>query len=318
MKTFLRASVGLIFGGLLFWFAVSHVNLTDLASTLKGARLDLMLVAVVVYWAGIAVRVIRWRILLSASCAIGFPQVAESLIVGYAVNNVLPARLGELFRADYIRRRFGVARSAALGSIIVERLLDAIAVLAMLAFGLLTAKLKPHQMALTAAAWLASAGIAAGVLFVVGTVSWHDRLPLDRWPWLRNRVTILAQAMSIVHRPAAFLAVAASAVVWALEAAALELVLLGFGTPVDISGLSLIMGAAALSTLLPSAPGYVGSLQVAYYLAFSALAITPVLAVVVSTATQILLLGSVTVVGLVLYLRHQLYRTAISLKLGAR
>ena len=47
--------------------------------------------------------------------------------------------------------------------------------------------------------------------------------------WLRDRVAILAQAMSIVHRPAAFLAVVAKRVVWALEAAALKLILLGFG-----------------------------------------------------------------------------------------
>jgi hypothetical protein len=49
MKTFLRAGVGLIFGVLSFWFAAYRVNPADLASTLKGARLDLMLIAVAVY-----------------------------------------------------------------------------------------------------------------------------------------------------------------------------------------------------------------------------------------------------------------------------
>jgi hypothetical protein len=34
--------------------------------------------------------------------------VAETLVVGCAFNNLLPARLGELFRADYAKRRFGV------------------------------------------------------------------------------------------------------------------------------------------------------------------------------------------------------------------
>jgi uncharacterized membrane protein YbhN (UPF0104 family) len=60
----------------------------------------------------------------------------------------------------------------------------------------------------------------------------------------------------------------------------------------------LIFGAGAFATLLPSAPGYLGSLQAAFVLSFSALGIPPDVAILLATAAQLLLFGSVTVAGL--------------------
>jgi len=314
MKTLMRATIGLAFGAALLWLAVSRVDLTEVRSLLSAARPGLMLLSLGLYWISLAVRIVRWRVLLSATCALSFLQVAHGLVVGYAVNNILPARLGEIFRADYLRRRYGVARAAALGSIIVERLLDALTVFALLAFGLLTAKLKDNQPVLDAAAWFASIAIGCGIIFVIVAVFWRDRLRLDRWPWLGDRFAVLAQAMSIVHRPVMLLAVIASLVVWAFEAGALYLIMRGFGIDIGIPGLCLILGTAAFSTLLPSAPGYVGSLQVAYIVTFSALGVAPVFAVVVSTSMQVLLLGSVTVGGLAIYLADELYRGVLFVK----
>ena len=51
--------------------------------------------------------------LLSTVTPLAFGQVWRVLIVGYAVNNLLPARLGELFRADYLHRRCAVSPTRA-------------------------------------------------------------------------------------------------------------------------------------------------------------------------------------------------------------
>ena len=71
----------------------------------------------------------------------------------------------------------------------------------------------------------------------------------------------------------------------------------GFGVKIGVAGLSLVCGLATFSTLLPSAPGYVGSLQAAFVLAFVALGLEPMLGLLSATAAQLLLFGSVTVVG---------------------
>ena len=80
-----------------------------------------MAIAVAVYWTAIAIRVSRWRLLLSQTKLLTNRQVGRSLIIGYTVNNLLPARLGELFRVDFVRREYGVPRSAvACGSVILK------------------------------------------------------------------------------------------------------------------------------------------------------------------------------------------------------
>ncbi len=65
--------------------------------------------------------------------------VLQALLVGYAVNGALPARLGELFRADYLSRRSDFSGSTALASIVVERLLDLLAAVSLLVAGLIAA-----------------------------------------------------------------------------------------------------------------------------------------------------------------------------------
>ena len=46
------------------------------------------------------------------------------LAVGYAANNVLPARLGELVRSHYLGDREGISRTTTLGTVVVERVVD--------------------------------------------------------------------------------------------------------------------------------------------------------------------------------------------------
>ena len=57
--------------------------------------------------------------------------------MGYLANNVLPARLGELVRAHYLGRRTGVSRSAILGTIVVERVVDTLVVVAIASVAIL-------------------------------------------------------------------------------------------------------------------------------------------------------------------------------------
>jgi hypothetical protein len=63
-----------------------------------------------------------------------------------------------------------------------------------------------------------------------------------------------------------------------------------------------VVGVASLSTLIPSAPGFVGTYQYAYAFTVSLFGYEPARGVAAATAVQIFLLGSVTLVGLGLYI----------------
>ena len=297
MRILAKASIGVAFGMLLLWLALSEIDIEQGRLVIGQASAGYMALAVASYWLAIAIRIVRWRLLLSGTGRLSLGQVSQALIVGYAVNNVLPARLGEIFRADFLRRRFGVSRSAALGSIIVERLMDGMSVVLLLGVGL-TAVDSFNNKTLSSAAIAGCALVVIGLATVYAMIFWHERLPLARLPWLEKRVRTFVQGMMAVRGPQFVKALILTAVVWCFEAAAVYLIMRGFGIDVTFLGASLTIGAAALSTLLPSAPGYLGSLQVAFVLAYSALGLTPVLGVLSATAVQVLLLGSTTLVGL--------------------
>ena len=70
--------------------------------------------------------------------------------------------------------------------------------------------------------------------------------------------------------------------------------------------MSLILGVVSLSMLLPSPPGFVGTMQFAYVIAVQAFGYSSYQGIVAATANQILLIGSMVVVGLVLLGRAQL------------
>src|SRR5665811_487970 len=131
-----RAILGLAIGSLFLWLAVSHVDMKGASQALEQARVWPLIASALIYWVAISLRTVRWRMILSEVAPLSFKQVAQCLIIGYAINNILPARLGELFRVDFLRRHCGVARSAGLGSIIVERLADGLIALALLVLGL--------------------------------------------------------------------------------------------------------------------------------------------------------------------------------------
>lgn len=314
MKIFVRALIGIAFGVVLLWLALSQVDAEQGRLVIGRAGIGSMLLAIAVYWVAIAFRVVRWRLLLSSTNLLSFGKVSQALVVGYAVNNVLPARLGEIFRADFLRRRFDVSRSAALGSIIVERLMDGMSVVVLLGIGLTSVGSFGNNKALVGAAIAGCAAVALGLGGVYAMIFWHERLPLRRFPWLEKRVGTFVQGMMVVRGPLFSKALALSAVVWFFETTAIYLIMRGFGVEVGIAGTCLTIGAAALSTLLPSAPGYLGSLQVAFVLAYSAHGVAPILGVLSATAVQLLLLGSVTLVGLVMLLLSYFYGAATSVR----
>ena len=65
-----------------------------------------------------------------ADPSVRYPPMLEYLLVGYLANNVLPARLGELVRSHYLGDREGISRTTTLGTVVVERVVDFVVVVA--------------------------------------------------------------------------------------------------------------------------------------------------------------------------------------------
>jgi glycosyltransferase 2 family protein len=204
---------------------------------------------------------ILWRADVKASRA-----DAHALVpIGYMGNNVLPARGGELLRTFLLGGRVRTAKRTILGTILAERVLDALAlgvILIVLAAGLLKRLPKPNEaLVLLGVALVVLALLAAAVAFL----RFRERLLFV----LRALAPLAAPSRQLLSGYGAVL-LGVSLAIWCVEAS----VYMAVGHALHI-GLSLRDGLAVVAftnaaALIPAAPGYIGTYDAAVIFAVDA------------------------------------------------
>ncbi len=115
----------------------AHIDPQQTWATLKQANLLFFLVAFLIYYASFPLRALRWRILLQN---VGFTQengihlpsfwrIVEIIYISFFANSIVPAKLGDLYRAYLLRQEIKVSVSRGVGTVLAERLLDLIVLL---------------------------------------------------------------------------------------------------------------------------------------------------------------------------------------------
>ena len=123
-----------------------------------------LLGALAIYALATVARGERWHaILVAEGVEVSRTETQSLTVVGYMGNNALPARAGELLRVFLLHSRTGTSRRLVLGSILVERLLDAMALGILLVA--LAWKLADNLRAPSTA--LIIAGVAVRLLLIV-------------------------------------------------------------------------------------------------------------------------------------------------------
>lgn len=308
-RTAILVVSGVVLGAVLLWLVGRRIDLDQARRIFAAADYSWVGLAIACYGVAIAARVWRWHSLLSFHTAPSISDTAISLVVGYAVNNLLPARLGEIVRADILKRRSGAARAAALGSIFVERALDLLLLLILLVFGVVlahrrSAAIDDILVSGGIVGLVALAGIAIGARYARSRHAAHDLGQAHRG-WLDRlraygigRLRDFAGSLRVVGTRRFGFAAAATLPIWMLESGAIWCVCRAIGLELAIAALAMVMALGSLSTLLPSAPGYIGGYQIAYVLALDPWGIDPTTAAVAATCVIVYLMGSLTLAGI--------------------
>ena len=246
-----------------------------------------------------------------------FGNAFRATAMGFATSAILPGRVGEVLRPYVFARREGVSATSAFATVVLERLIDLLTVLLLLAafqLGLRPALPAADARLLGA---LQSGAIAAGVagLLILGLVFVAAKDPARSGRvvltfghsapgGLVGRVAQLVQrfmeGLAVLHsiRPLAK-AMALSLPLWLCAALSIWAVSNAFGIPMSVSGSALILGFVVVGVAVPT-PAGIGGYHAAYQLGATALYAAPadstVGAAVVLHAISFL---PITVVGLV-------------------
>jgi uncharacterized membrane protein YbhN (UPF0104 family) len=291
-----KLTFGLAVGVVLLWLSMRNLDPIDVLAVILSADVSWLAIALVLYAANIVVRIQRWRMLLHGHYNLSYGKVGAVLVSGYGMNFLLPARIGELFRMELMRRRHSVPRAVAFSGIVIERILDGLCVVLLLGIGLWATGQSNGQSEV-----LKFVHVGGALIFGGAVVGWIllQNLPLmslfSGWPRVAKQLDLLQQSFAAVVGRRLLLVVGLTAIVYANEAGALWAICRGVELNLGLPELLVLVAVSALSTLVPSAPGFVGTFQMAFVLTFVQYHQSSTLAIAAATLVQLLFFGPLIV-----------------------
>jgi len=266
----------------------------------EGGQMASLAAAILVYALATLARGERWAALLRRSGAhLSRPDAYGLTVVGYMGNNVLPARGGDAMRVVLATPRAGVSMRTIVGTLLAERLLDVVTLLALfavLAYGVLRGIHAPSAARL---------GIAAGIVAALALAALAV-LRASRHRPAAGRLAaylapVTASTLSLRGRFAAAM-LAATAGIWALEAATYLAVAGSAGLGIEPLEALYIVAVASVFVLVPAGPGYLGTLDAAIIFGVKAVGGSGSQAVSFLLALRFVLLVPITLAGLAILL----------------
>lgn len=327
-RRWLQLAVGLAVSATLVYFAFRGQPFGEVWQHVQQVRLAPLLLAIVLATLSFPIRVPRWRILLTRDdgSPIAWGALWHPVAIGFACNNVLPFRLGEVVRIGAVSRLAPVSVASGLSSVAVERVLDGLTVVGLFLLAMVLADLPP-DIAVRGVA-VRDAALRFGVLGIVAlaaglaitlrrglAVGLAQRLT----PAGRIREIAVAFTARIVDGLAALgdpgraaRVVAWSLVLWLVNALAFWVGFAAFGIEVPFVGALLLQGILVFAIAVPQAPGYVGGFELAIIGALALFGVDEQLALAYAVTFHVTTFVPITLLG-----AWSLVRTGLSVR-GAR
>lgn len=133
----LKVAIGIVVSAAGVWLSMRDVRPAEVWNALRHANyLGFIAVALLTLLAFL-IRAIRWRPLISTPRPLSYDNLFSATMIGFMANNMLPLRLGEFVRAWALARREKLSKTTVLATVIVERVVDMLTLLAILGIALL-------------------------------------------------------------------------------------------------------------------------------------------------------------------------------------
>ena len=261
-------------------FILSQIRLDLFGDALLSANYGYVIPCVVFLVLGLVTRALRWQVLLQE--ALPLRRAFSIMNVAYLVNGVLPLRLGELVRIYLTSHVEGyqVAAMTAASTVIVERLLDLLAIVVMV---LVALGFAPVPRELQTASLISAIAAISGFVVLVWMAShrsWVTRLlgvvgnvikPLAHPRWQTWANQFLDGLLPLTSWRGFLLPVAWTGASWILSLiAGYYLMIAVFGSG-DWVATALYIAAAAFAIAVPAVPGNLGTYEWSILLALQAL-----------------------------------------------
>ncbi|WP_437205524.1 lysylphosphatidylglycerol synthase transmembrane domain-containing protein [Planctomicrobium sp. SH664] len=278
-----QLSLGLLISAFCMWWAIRPIlnepggvkNMVHAFRTADYRTFPLMLIVLFLFY---LLKAWRWRLmLLPVGQFRPYRDLFPPIMIGFSMNNVLPARLGEFIRCFVFSRQQRVPIPVSLTSVALERIFDGMTIVTYLAIGLLFIKgVEPAiEKAAIGFAIMALIAVAGGLAYVLWTVPFLNLLRriLARMKFIptsfsHKLIGVLESSaqglgsLKNVRLLAGILVI--SAVKWALNGSLIWLSLWSFGIVVSPVVAMVLLAVIAFAVAVPAGPGFFGVIQACF------------------------------------------------------
>jgi hypothetical protein len=305
--------LGVVLSAFFLFLAFRNIDFDRLWLALRGANYLWLMPVVFVTWLNIVIRSARWLQLLQPLKKVSFYNSFLATSLGFMALFLLPARIGEIIRPYFLGSKEDLSKSAAFGTVVVERLIDLLTILLILAIVLVTTEFAPEKEVYRSK--LVTAGyIFFGVSFVI--FSFLIFLKVRTEQALRFVSLVLSPlphriSRKIIDVIEAFvqgivlikglkdwgLFLIYTVFLWLTPVLGIMFVTLAFGLKLPFMAYIFVLVVLALGVSIPAAPGFIGTYHAAglYALLFFGInreeALSCVIVMHLSNSIPILLLG---------------------------
>ena len=226
-----------------------------------------ILLAIVCLILGYFIRAIRWKYILVDS-DLRLSHLFSASMIGNMGNNIFPMRIGEIIRCYVLGYQEGLSISRILASVMFERVLDGITVLAFFTISLLFTSV---GRILVDGALIAFLVFGSVLLIMVFSKNYQERFfkilsyicyffPEGIRVKLSNTSNSFLTGLDILHRRKyLMISIIYSLIFWGSGILGIYFVLLSTGKFIPIDLPIILISALVIGVMIPSAPGFIGT-----------------------------------------------------------
>lgn len=126
--------VGIIISLSILYYLFFSVDIKVIWENIKELPLYLYISLFGIYIVNLTLRTFRWSLIIDHSDKVRLQSIFKAIIYGYLLNTLLPAKLGEIAKVEYLSQKYNASRSFFLGTAVIDRIFDVLIIV--LFFGL--------------------------------------------------------------------------------------------------------------------------------------------------------------------------------------
>ena len=270
LRRHLNFIIGLAISALAVYLSIERVDFKVLWASFQSANYYFLIPAGLIQFLVFFMKAAGWRYLLwPAKPEIRIQSTVSVLIIGLMVNNLFPAKMGELARAYLLGEKEGLPKTLCFSTIMVEHLLDILVLLIYLLVLMPLVSLPPWLRTSGTLVGVSALGLIVGLFFVVRReekfLGWIGRLLVRIPPRFREKILglleSLLQGMRVVTGRYILYAFGCLVAMWTTVFVMAYLQMAAFGLFLPFTAPIMVIIFSAFGKIIPSSPGGIGTLH---------------------------------------------------------